>query len=110
MLRNRQCNCGCQSTAVGCRYWAVVHVSMRLHMLPAASFPRCLRRSLPRPQQVCRVHEAGVCSIAFHPSREHVLATGSYDQMLRVSDGRRGGCSTLATLPTASDPLSKWIL
>lgn len=41
-------------------------------------------RSLPRPQGVCREHGAGVCSIAFHPQREHLVATGSYDQMLRV--------------------------
>ena len=42
------------------------------------------RRSLIRPQQICREHGAGVCNIAFHPLREHIVATGSYDEHLRV--------------------------
>mmetsp|Transcript_13144 Transcript_13144/g.21087 ORF Transcript_13144/g.21087 Transcript_13144/m.21087 type:complete len:161 (+) Transcript_13144:99-581(+) len=33
-------------------------------------------------------HEAGVTVIAPHPSYEHVLATGSYDEKVRVYDKR----------------------
>lgn len=34
-------------------------------------------------------HEGGVCSAQFHAKEEHVLATGSYDQRVRLWDMRR---------------------
>lgn len=44
-------------------------------------------------------HSGGVCSIAFHPSVEHLAATGSYDDTIlvrtgavgRIGEGRGGG-------------------
>lgn len=42
-----------------------------------------------RPAAVCRAHRAGVCSIAFHPTQAHLVATGSYDEELRLWDARQ---------------------
>jgi diphthamide biosynthesis protein 7 len=33
-------------------------------------------------------HEAGVCSIMDHPSQSNILATGSYDEKIRIWDKR----------------------
>lgn len=40
------------------------------------------------PAFINRSHEAGVCTVHSHPTREHVLATGSYDEKLRIWDTR----------------------
>lgn len=37
---------------------------------------------------VSDAHEAGVCSIAFHPYTQHLVASGSYDEHVRVSERR----------------------
>jgi WD40 repeat protein len=44
-------------------------------------------RSLGAPVATQTIHEAGVCSIQFHPNREHVFASGSYDTFVHVSGG-----------------------
>ena len=62
-------------------------------------------------------HRAGVTAVAFHPSDEHCVATGSYDEALRVWDTRRvaagpvgelgamgGGVWRVRWLPGASGP------
>ena len=36
----------------------------------------------------CKAHSAGVCCIAPHPSKPHVVATGSYDDQARIWDLR----------------------
>lgn len=36
-----------------------------------------------------REHEAGVCCVAPHPSAPHVVATGSYDERIRLWDMRK---------------------
>ena len=33
-----------------------------------------------------REHGAGVCTIRFHPSHEHVFVTGSYDEHVRACE------------------------
>jgi diphthamide biosynthesis protein 7 len=33
-------------------------------------------------------HEAGVCTVSKHPRKEHILATGSYDENIRIWDTR----------------------
>ena len=35
-----------------------------------------------------RAHEAGVCALQSHPTIEHCLASGSYDEKLRIWDTR----------------------
>ena len=48
-----------------------------------------------------RTHAAGVTTIAPHPSRPHLLATGSYDEQARLWDTRAPGRPLLtSTLPT----------
>ncbi|KAL6757706.1 WD40-repeat-containing domain protein [Haematococcus lacustris] len=36
-----------------------------------------------------KAHAAGVCSIAPHPAHQHIVATGSYDDQLRIWDLRQ---------------------
>jgi WD40 repeat protein len=36
-----------------------------------------------------RTHAAGVCCVAPHPTREHLVATGSYDEGIRLWDLRK---------------------
>lgn len=35
-----------------------------------------------------KAHESGVTSISSHPTKENILVTGSYDEMIRVWDNR----------------------
>lgn len=41
-------------------------------------------RTTGAPISIQTTHDAGVCSIQFHPKREHVFASGSYDTFVHV--------------------------
>lgn len=70
--------------------WDTRYVMRALHL---ASFTTC-RFSLPacrdprRPTFTNAAHGAGVCCIAWHPHLEGVVATGSYDERVRLWDER----------------------
>ena len=51
-----------------------------------------------------RTHAAGVCCIAPHPSRAHLVATGSYDERIRLWDMRK------ATKPLVAAQVGKGLL
>ncbi|CAK9007565.1 Diphthine methyltransferase (Diphthamide biosynthesis protein 7) (DPH7) (WD repeat-containing protein 85) [Durusdinium trenchii] len=57
-----------------------------------------LRIGTAAPLQTNRVHEAGVCSVQFSTLKQHVFATGSYDQQVRVWDRRKLKEPTLPAL------------
>jgi len=45
-------------------------------------------RSTKKPNVTCGVHDAGVTVISPCPTRENVIATGSYDEKIRLFDSR----------------------
>jgi WD40 repeat protein len=47
-----------------------------------------LRVDPKMPFRVSKAHGAGVCSIAINHCRKHIMATGSYDKVLRLWDTR----------------------
>lgn len=57
------------------------------------------RASARAPAWTNRAHEAGVCAIEQHPTQRHLVASGSYDQLLRVWD-QRNMAAPLAAVDT----------
>jgi diphthamide biosynthesis protein 7 len=47
-----------------------------------------LRADLLNSTFTSKKHDAGVCTIASHPLNEHIIATGSYDENIRIWDTR----------------------
>eukprot|EP01029_Cantina_marsupialis_P029943 TRINITY_DN78637_c1_g1_i1.p1 TRINITY_DN78637_c1_g1~~TRINITY_DN78637_c1_g1_i1.p1 ORF type:complete len:354 (-),score=88.18 TRINITY_DN78637_c1_g1_i1:72-1133(-) len=45
-------------------------------------------RCTMRPTMQNKEHAAGVCSMQFHPNKEHMMVTGSYDHYVRLWDDR----------------------
>ncbi|KNE57017.1 hypothetical protein AMAG_02777 [Allomyces macrogynus ATCC 38327] len=46
------------------------------------------RTDMSSPIVTSRKHEAGVCSAQAHPTKDHILATGSYDEHVLIWDRR----------------------
>ena len=44
-----------------------------------------------------KTHTAGVTTISSHPTAEHLLLTGSYDEHIRCWDSRNPSCPLLTT-------------
>lgn len=59
-------------------------------MIPVLPPDWCEHDGIPVASSVrlVRGHDAGVCSIQTNPFNEHVIATGSYDEYLRIWDKR----------------------
>lgn len=86
--------CQCSGTAHGFEAWSVTYDSWRPSVIYSGG-DDChfccwdLRQGLFHPIfREKKTHQMGVCSIQTNPHQENIVATGSYDEYLRVWDVR----------------------
>eukprot|EP00249_Psilotum_nudum_P016197 c25710_g1_i1 orf=256-1485(-) len=99
---NSQMQVGQHGEAHSFEVWSVTYDSWKPHVIYSGG-DDChfcgwdLREGLHRPVfRETKIHQMGVCTIQSNPHWEHAVATGSYDESLRLWDIRMLECPIVA--------------